>query len=108
MDLPQAVMDIVMGDKIRRDAIYKELLDINGHDMSYDWFRQMYEEEFAQRKKQKQDFTPVEVSEIVAKLALPTTGTIHEPTAGTGGLIISDGGNSASVSFRGNISRHGT
>lgn len=89
MDLPQAVMDIVMGDKKRRDAIYKELLDINGHDMSYDWFRQMYEEEFAQRKKQKQDFTPMEVSEIVAKLALPTTGTIHEPTAGTGGLIIS-------------------
>ena len=61
----------------------------NRYDMSFDWFRQLYEEEFAQRKKQKQDFTPVEVSEIVAKIALPTVGTIHEPTAGTGGLIIS-------------------
>ena len=89
MDLPQVAMDVIMGDKARRDAIYAELLDVNRHDMSYDWFRQLYEEEFAQRKKQKQDFTPWEVSELVAKIAVPTIGTIHEPTAGTGGLIIS-------------------
>lgn len=89
INLPQAAMDIVMGDRERRDAVYRELLSVNSYDMSFDWFRQLYEEEFAQRKKQKQDFTPVEVSEIVAKIALPTVGTIHEPTAGTGGLIIS-------------------
>ena len=89
IDLPQAAMNIVMGDRERRDAVYRELLSVNRYDMSFDWFRQLYEEEFAQRKKQKQDFTPVEVSEIVAKIALPTEGTIHEPTAGTGGLIIS-------------------
>lgn len=89
MDLPQSVMNVVMGDREQRDAIYKELLSVNHHDMSFDWFRQLYEEEFAQRKKQKQDFTPLEVSEIVAMLALPTVGSIHEPTAGTGGLIIS-------------------
>lgn len=89
INLPQAAMNIVMGDRERRDAVYRELLSVNSYDMSFDWFRQLYEEEFAQRKKQKQDFTPVEVSEIVAKIALPTVGTIHEPTAGTGGLIIS-------------------
>lgn len=89
INLPQAAMDIVMGDRERRDAVYRELLSVNRYDMSFDWFRQLYEEEFAQRKKQKQDFTPEEVSEIVAKIALPTVGTIHEPTAGTGGLIIS-------------------
>ena len=89
IDLPQAAMNIVMGDRERRDAVYRELLSVNRYDMSFDWFRQLYEEEFAQRKKHKQDFTPVEVSEIVAKIALPTVGTIHEPTAGTGGLIIS-------------------
>lgn len=88
INLPQAAMNIVMGDRERRDAVYRELLSVNRYDMSFDWFRQLYEEEFAQRKKQKQDFTPVEVSEIVAKIALPTVGTIHEPTAGTGGLII--------------------
>lgn len=89
INLPQAAMNIVMGDRERRDAVYRELLSVNRYDMSFDWFRQLYEEEFAQRKKQKQDFTPVEVSEIVARIALPTVGTIHEPTAGTGGLIIS-------------------
>ena len=89
INLPQAAMNIVMGDRERRDAVYRELLSVNRYDMSFVWFRQLYEEEFAQRKKQKQDFTPVEVSEIVAKIALPTVGTIHEPTAGTGGLIIS-------------------
>ena len=89
INLPQAAMNIVMGDRERRDAVYRELLSVNRYDMSFDWFRQLYEEEFAQRKKQKQDFTPVEVSEIVAKIALPTVGTIHEPTSGTGGLIIS-------------------
>ena len=89
IDLPQAAMNIVMGDRERRDAVYRELLSVNRYDMSFDWFRQLYEEEFAQRKKQKQDFTPVEVSEIVAKITLPTVGTIHEPTAATGGLIIS-------------------
>lgn len=89
INLPQAAMNIVMGDRERRDVVYRELLSVNRYDMSFDWFRQLYEEEFAQRKKQKQDFTPVEVSEIVAKIALPTVGTIHEPTAGTGGLIIS-------------------
>lgn len=88
INLPYAVMDVVMGDRKQRNAVYKELLSVNHHDMSFDWFRQLYEEEFAQRKKQKQDFTPVEVCELVAKIALPTVGTIHEPTAGTGGLII--------------------
>ena len=51
MDLPQSVMNVVMGDREQRDAIYKELLSVNHHDMSFDWFRQLYEEEFAQRKK---------------------------------------------------------
>ena len=56
IDLPQAAMNIVMGDRERRDAVYRELLSVNRYDMSFDWFRQLYEEEFAQRKKQKQDF----------------------------------------------------
>lgn len=59
-----------MGDREQRDAIYKELLSVNHHDMSFDWFRQLYEEEFAQRKKQKQDFTPLEVSDRAIPLLL--------------------------------------
>ena len=33
MDLPQVAMDVIMGDKTRRDAIYAELLDVNRHDI---------------------------------------------------------------------------
>ena len=33
MDLPQVAMDVIMGGKTRRDAIYAELLDVNRHDI---------------------------------------------------------------------------
>lgn len=33
MNLPQVAMDVIMGDKTRRDAIYAELLDVNRHDI---------------------------------------------------------------------------
>lgn len=59
------------------------------YDITYDWFQELYEIEYAQRKK-KQDFTPHSVTEIVSQIALEGKEcTIHEPTAGTGGLIIS-------------------
>ena len=90
MDLPSAVNDLLFADRETRDAIYHRLIAIHNYDMSYDWFQRLYEQEFAQRKKQKQDFTPPEVTSIVSQIALgDDPGTIHEPTAGTGGLIIS-------------------
>lgn len=89
MELPKAVMDLLEGDKERRDAKYRELLEMNNWDLSKDWFQQMYEEEFAQRKKNKQDFTPPEVCALVSMLT-DQKGAVHEPTAGTGGLIIAD------------------
>ena len=90
MDLPSAVNDLLFADRETRYAIYHRLIAIHNYDMSYDWFQRLYEQEFAQRKKQKQDFTPPEVTSIVSQIALgDDPGTIHEPTAGTGGLIIS-------------------
>lgn len=90
MDLPQAVNRLLFGDIDRRNEVYHQLMELNGYDMSYDWFQQIYEREMAQRKKNKQDFTPREVTDIVSQIALTGDhGTIHEPTAGTGSLIIS-------------------
>ena len=90
MDLPQAVDELLFGDKKKRDKVYLQLLELNKHNMSYDWFQQIYEREMAQRKKNKQDFTPREVTDVVSRIALTgDSGTIHEPTAGTGSLIIS-------------------
>lgn len=90
MDLPQAVNQLLFGDIDKRNEVYRQLMELNGYDMSYDWFQKIYEQEMAQRKKNKQDFTPREVTDIVSQIALDGDhGTIHEPTAGTGSLIIS-------------------
>lgn len=90
MDLPSAVSRLLFSDKEKRDAVYRRLIELNDYDMSYDWFQTIYEKEMAQRKKNKQDFTPCEVTTIVSRIALSDPhGSIHEPTAGTGSLVIS-------------------
>lgn len=88
-DLPEAINALLFGDKNRRDGIYKELLRLNDYDFSYDWFQNIYEEELAQRKVAKQDFTPKELG-IICSLLTERKGTVHEPTAGNGSMIISD------------------
>lgn len=88
-DLPQAVMCLLEGERIKRDKIYRELIQLNNYDFSYDWFQSIYEEELAQRKKGKQDFTPKELGVLCSQLTVQK-GTIHEPTAGNGSMIISD------------------
>lgn len=85
--LPDAVMDVLMGDKSNRNRIYEDLIDVNQHDFSRDWFQPIYEAEFAERKQKKQDFTPQELSTICAQL-VESDGSVHEPTAGNGSMII--------------------
>lgn len=88
-DLPQAVMGLLEGERGERDKIYRELIQLNNYDFSYDWFQPLYEEELAQRKKGKQDFTPRELGVLCSRLT-SQKGTIHEPTAGNGSMIIAD------------------
>ena len=88
-DLPNAVEDVVLGDTRRRDEVYHRLMELNRYDFSYDWFQGIYEEELAQRKKNKQDFTPIEVAVLASRLTL-RKGALHEPTAGTGSMVIAD------------------
>lgn len=88
-DLPEAVMNLLQGDTGRRDEVYKELIRINNNDMSYDWFQDVYESELSERKQKKQDFTPNALGVICSKLT-NQTGSVHEPTAGNGSMIIAD------------------
>lgn len=88
-DLPQAVMGLLEGERGERDKIYRKLIQLNDYDFSYDWFQPLYEEELAQRKKSKQDFTPKELGVLCSQLT-SQKGTIHEPTAGNGSMIIAD------------------
>ena len=88
-DLPKSITSILQGDIEERNRIYKELLELNEYDLSYDWFQLIYESELSERKKKKQDFTPYDLGVICSKLT-SQRGTIHEPTAGNGGMIIAD------------------
>ena len=88
-DLSVAVMTLIEGDREKRDEIYKELIKLNDYDLSHDWFQQLYESELSERKQKKQDFTPYEIGVICSELT-HQEGTLHEPTAGNGGMIIAD------------------
>lgn len=90
MDLPKAVEAVIQKPLDERDAIYREFMRMNDFDMGRDWFQCVYEEELSQRKRKGQDFTPIEVTELCAALAgVATARNVHEPTAGTGQMIIS-------------------
>lgn len=88
-ELPNAVMRIIEGDIRERNIIYHELMRMNGYDMSYDWFQELYENELSERKQKKQDFTPNTLGVLCSKLT-GQLGSIHEPTAGNGSMIIAD------------------
>lgn len=88
-DLPGAVMSLIEGDIDVRNNVYKELIQKNNGDMSFDWFQEIYESELSERKQKKQDFTPNSLGILCSELT-GQAGSIHEPTAGNGSMIIAD------------------
>ena len=88
-DLPNAVINLLEEDIDARNEVYKELIRKNNGDMSYDWFQEIYETELSERKQKKQDFTPNILGVLCSKLT-SQSGSIHEPTAGNGSMIIAD------------------
>lgn len=69
-----------------KDELFKSFLAIES-DLTYDWFTDYYQEEHSDRKKNKQDFTPDGVVELVNQL-LGSSKVIADICAGTGGLTI--------------------
>ena len=88
-DLPQAVMLLLEENREKRDAVYRQLIAMNSYDLSYDWFQPLYEAELSERRQKKQDFTPRELGTLCSELT-GQHGSLHEPTAGNGGMIIAD------------------
>lgn len=88
-DLPEAIERILFGDIEERNRIYREFLKVNDYDLSYDWFQKIYEWELSERKQKKQDFTPDELG-VICSLLTDRKGSVHEPTAGNGSMIIAD------------------
>lgn len=83
---PTKLMELMLDDD-KRVKIFKKFLEIST-DLSFDWFHQYFEDEQAQRKTKKQDFTPESVAAVLQALVGNSSGTYYEPAAGTGGLVI--------------------
>lgn len=82
---PSKMLEIML-DENKRGVILKEFLKFED-DLSYEWFQMYFEDEHADRKVKKQDFTPSAVSELGAKI-LGESSKYFEATAGTGGMAI--------------------
>ncbi|HHH4995166.1 TPA: hypothetical protein ACP0QF_001109 [Streptococcus pyogenes] len=63
---PDTLMKIIL-DKEKREDLFRQFLKYET-DVSYDWFMQYFEEEQADRKNKKQDFTPKSVSTLLSKI----------------------------------------
>lgn len=85
---PDRIMEI-MYNKEERERIFLKMLDCFERDVSYDWFHVYFENEHADRKVKKQDYTPDSIATLLAKLTCNNANNlIYEPTVGTGGILI--------------------
>ena len=88
--IPNKLMDIIY-DKEEREKLFIRLLEENDYKVGYDWFTKHFEDEHADRKVKKQDFTPKSVANLLSKLALCNegdAGNYYEVAAGTGSILI--------------------
>lgn len=89
---PERVMEILKDEVLRKDYFFK-FLELFDYDLSYEWFYRYFQDEHADRKNNKQDFTPKCVSNLLSEL-LNTNASkdgyciVEEPAAGTGSTII--------------------
>lgn len=85
---PEKMLNLMLDDK-KRPETFKKFLDVST-DMSFDWFHEYYQDEQAERKSQKQDFTPDSIAQLLNDLVEKdrSAGEYFEPAAGTGGVLI--------------------
>lgn len=86
-EAPQKLWKIIF-DRDKREKLFREFLSIE-KDVGYDWFQSYFEDAQADRKRDKQDFTPNEISDIILGIqGANHDGQYFEPTVGTGGMMI--------------------
>lgn len=87
---PEKIMSILF-DKEKREQLFMKLLRANDMNVGFDWFFEYFQDEHADRKNKKQDFTPECVADLLSKLVLDSSGdsgNYYECCAGTGGIMI--------------------
>ena len=86
---PNRIMEILLGDVNKREKIFKEFLSVDS-DLTIDQFHEYFQEEHAERKTKKQDFTPSTISQILTRLteSQGDNGLRYEVACGTGSIVI--------------------
>lgn len=86
---PDRIMEIISDSELAGEVFLRFLPEFD-HDLSYEWFNEYFEDEHADRKTRKQDFTPASVSGLMSEMqgSQPQYGVIYEPAAGTGSTVI--------------------
>lgn len=85
---PDALMKILF-NRENREELFRSMLELFHYEMDKDWFHVYFQDEHADRKQKKQDFTPTSISNLLANITgAPADGMYYEPCAGTGGLTI--------------------
>ena len=88
--VPNKLMEILF-DKEKREVLFMKLLRANNMNVDFDWFYEYFQNEHADRKEKKQDFTPECVCDLISKLVMNSkgdNGNYYEVCAGTGGIMI--------------------
>ena len=88
--VPNKLMEILF-DKEKREVLFMKLLRANNMNVDFDWFHEYFQNEHADRKEKKQDFTPECVCDLVSKLVMNSkgdNGNYYEICAGTGAMTI--------------------
>ena len=83
--LPDRLMALLFSEEI--NSIFEEYSSLMG-DLSCDGFTEYFQEEHSNRKAMMQDFTPKELSSLVAQIAGAETRSCLDICSGTGGLTI--------------------
>lgn len=84
---PEALW-LILKNKDKREELFRKSLELHNYKVDYDWFHEYFQDEHADRKVKKQDFTPDSVSKLLTKLIGDAGNSFYEPCAGTGGITI--------------------
>lgn len=92
-EAPGKMMEILK-DRGKRKDIFMKFLEAFDYDLGHEWFYNYFQDEHADRKNNKQDFTPRCVSDLLAAIVCDQNENpegyqiIEEPAAGTGSTLI--------------------
>ena len=65
---PEKMLRLMLDDQ-QRPGLFKQFLAVST-DLKFDWFHEYFEDEQAERKSKKQDFTPDSVATLLNRLTV--------------------------------------